>query len=125
MKTETSMKTAKAAFQSNLKIASSASSKLAQTVKDLVGDKPSKSDLADWRETFMEWGLETGLAKTTVANIVSRAFIDAGLRARKEKKVKASKEAVSLLAYAKKQFGDKAGKHLLAAYRLSKKASKK
>lgn len=76
-------------------------------------------------DTMVEWGTDAGYSESYCRSVVSSILRAQGVSRRaKGAGRKVSKDAESLLAYARKAFGDEAGKMLLAAYRLSVKQDK-
>lgn len=76
-------------------------------------------------ETLVEWGVDAGYSESYVRTAVSSILRAQGVhRHKKGQGRKVSKDAESLLAYARKQFGEKAQAMLRAACRLAEKEDK-
>ena len=91
-------------------------------LRDVIGRAVS-ADIEP--ETMVEWGTDEGFSESYVRSTVS-AILRAGGVSRRKKGAgrKAPKDAESLLAYARAQFGDKAQAMLRAACRLAEKEDK-
>ncbi len=77
-------------------------------------------------DDLVEWATEAGHDEQYVRSVISRFLVEElGIRRNaKGQGNKPSKEGKALAAYAVAQFGDKAAKHLLAAYRICKAEAK-
>jgi hypothetical protein len=73
------------------------------------------------RETLVSWGVDAGYPKITVSSMLSRILCSIGLRERREGAGrKLSHDALALLDYARRQYGDRSLKVLRAALRAGK-----
>jgi hypothetical protein len=73
------------------------------------------------RETLVSWGVDAGYPKITVSSMLSRILCAIGLRQRREGAGrKPSQDAIALLDYARRQYGERFLKVLRAAMRAGK-----
>jgi hypothetical protein len=73
------------------------------------------------RETLVSWGVDAGYPKITVSSMLSRILCSIGLRERREGAGrKLSHDALALLDYARRQYGERSLKVLRAALRAGK-----
>lgn len=106
------------AFVKALKAHSGATESLRQVISACVAESVDV-------DTMVEWGTEAGYSESYVRTTVSSILRADGVKRRKDGGGrKTSKDAQSLLAYARKAFGDKAQAMLRAATRLAEKEDK-
>lgn len=73
------------------------------------------------RDELVEWAVGAGYSRSFIRSLLSRLFCDNGQRSRRAGAGrKTPQEALALLAFAQNQFGERAPKYLLAAYRAAK-----
>jgi hypothetical protein len=73
------------------------------------------------RGTLLRWGVEAGYSESFVRGVLSKVWVGLGARVRKRGAgPRVPQEALAIRAYVRGQYGDKAAKFLLAAYRLEK-----
>ena len=101
----------RAGFVERLERAIEGIASLRQLVRDLVGRGIARREL-------VQWGVEAGYSTGYVRSLLSRIFKDLGLHCRKPGAGRKSPpEALALRALARKHYGERARKFLLAAYR--------
>jgi hypothetical protein len=73
------------------------------------------------RRTLVRWGIEGGYSESYVRSVLSKLLCARQMRERKEGAGRrVPREALELLGIARRQYGERAAKFLLAAYRAAK-----